>query len=80
MKLLNINAGFDTVDHEILLCHLDATYIIRYSVHIWIASYLSDGTQKLHVNGYISPDLPLKYGVPQGSILGQLLFVSWIIT
>ena len=43
---LNMSAAFDTVDHEILLRRLDATYGIQNGAVIWIASYISDRTKK----------------------------------
>ena len=63
LTLLDMSAAFDTVGHKILLRRLDATYGIRMGALMWIASYLSNRTEKVHVNGYISPH------VPQGSVL-----------
>ena len=50
---------------------------IRNGTLMWIVSYLSDRTEKVHVNGYTSLYVPLKYGVPQGSVLGLLLFIMY---
>ena len=77
LTLLDISAAFDTVDHEILLRRRDATYGIRNGALMWIASYLSGHTEKVHVNGYTSPYVPLKYDVPQNSVLGSLLFIMY---
>ena len=60
-----------------LLRRSDATYGIRNGALMWIPSYLSDRTEKVHVSGYISPYVPLKYGVPQGLVLGPLLFIMY---
>ena len=68
------------MDHEILLCRIGATYTIRNGAFMWIASYLSNHTEKVHVNGYTSPYVPLKYGVPQGSVLGLLLFIGTLVS
>ena len=52
LSLLDMSAAFDTVDHEILLRRLDATYGIQNGALMWIVSYLSDRTEKVHVKGY----------------------------
>ena len=78
LTLLDMSAAFDTVDHEILLRRLDAAYGIRNCAVMWIASYLSDRTEEVHV--YTSPYVPLKFGVPRGSVLGPLLFISTLVS
>ena len=50
LTLMDMSAALDTADHEILLRHLDATYGIWNGTLILIASYLSDRTEKVHVN------------------------------
>ena len=74
LTFLDMSAAFDL---EILLRRLDATFGIRNGAIMWIASYLSDRTEKVHVTGYTSPYVLLKYGVPQGSVLGSLLFIMY---
>ena len=49
LTLLDMSAAFDTVDHEILLRRLIATYAIRNGAFMWITSYLSDRTEKVQV-------------------------------
>ena len=66
-----------TVDHEILVSKLNA-YGIRHEANDWFKSYLSDRTQKRLVNGFLSEDRFISCGVPQGTILGPLLFLLYI--
>ena len=61
------------MDHEILLKKL-AHYGIRGLANDWFKSYLLNRYQFVSINGYESNKLPMKYGVPQGSVLGPLLF------
>ena len=74
---LDLKKAFDTVDHEILVSKLNA-YGIRHGANDWFKSYLSDRTQKSLVNGFLSEDRFISCGVPQGTILGPLLFLLYI--
>ena len=53
-------------------------YGVDSSALDWFSSYLSDHTQKCFVNGALSSSLSYSYGVPQGSIIGPLLFFVYI--
>ena len=66
--------AFDTVDHDILMGKLKY-YGIRGVAYSWFESYLKGRKQYVPINGFNSKDLPISYGVPQGSVLGPLLFL-----
>ena len=74
---VDLQKAFDTVDHEILLSKLDY-YGIRGISNNWFKSYLSNRKQFVSINGYDSGLAEIKYGVPQGSVLGPLLFLLYI--
>ena len=72
--LIDLKKAFDTVDHKILLRKLNA-YGIRGNMLKWFESYLSNRTQYVVFDGEKSDTNSIKCGVPQGSILGLLLFI-----
>ena len=74
LVLLDLSAAFDTVDHRILLHRLQFDFGISGSALNWIESYLSNRTQRIYIDGVLSSNFNLKFGVPQGSCLGPLLF------
>ena len=77
--MLDLSAAFDTIDHDILLERLSLWFGIRGSVLSWFASYLTNRTLSVKVQEYSSSLNNLKYGVPQGSVLGPILF-NWYTT
>ena len=74
---VDLQKAFDTVDHGILLSKMDY-YGIRGLANNWFRSYLTDRQQFTSINGYDSNCSSMKFGVPQGSVLGPLLFLIYI--
>ena len=74
---LDLKKAFDTVNHTILLNKLHH-YGFRGISQSWFRSYLSDRTQVAVINGIESDRQVVQTGVPQGSILGPLLFIIYI--
>ena len=79
LVLLDLSSAFDTIDHPVLLSRLQHHLGINGTILAWFESYLSDRTQCVHINGKSSAPQPLQYGVPQGSVLGPLLFSIYIL-
>ena len=77
LSLLDLSAAFDTLDHAILLRRLESTFGISGLALSWFESYLSDRTQSVVVDGLMSTPTPLVFGVPQGSVLGPVLFTMY---
>jgi len=77
MVLLDLQKAFDTVNHDILVLKLKALGVDEISLQ-WFRSYLSDRKQIVQINGDFSDPCNVECGVPQGSILGPLLFLVYI--
>ena len=77
VALLDLSAAFDTIDHTILLERLERSFGFRGAVLRWFSSYLNGRTQFVCIDGVKSQSCPLVYGVPQGSVLGPVLFTLY---
>lgn len=77
LVLLDLSAAFDTVDHDILLQRLHNEFGVEGSALMWIRSYLQGRRQTVNIQGASSPEVHLSFGVPQGSVLGPLLFTLY---
>ena len=77
LLLLDLSAAFDTINHTVLLKRLNNIYRMDGTVIEWLKSYLSKRKFKVSINGTESSECFLDIGVPQGSILGPLLFILY---
>ena len=74
LLLLDLSAAFDTVDHEILLQRVAKSYGLTSNTAKWLKSYLEHRTFSVHIGGEDSKIMNMLFGVPQGSLLGPVLF------
>ena len=78
LVLLDLSAAFDTVDHPILLDRLNDSFGVTGTAHKWFCSYLNNRKQFVSINGTHSKELTQHCNVPQGSVLGPILFSDYI--
>ena len=77
LTLLDLSVAFDTIDHSFLYDCLYDWFGLDGTVLLWIKSYLSNQKQKIKICDSFSDSVILPFGVPQGSILGPLLFTLY---
>ena len=77
LTLLDLSAAFDTVDHDILLRRLDVSYGLNGPVLGWMRSYLDNRFQSVRCGASLSDPCRVGCGVPQGSVLGSIIFVLY---
>ena len=80
LVLLDLSAAFDTIDHDNSFYILEKYVGIGGSALRLIWSYFCDHTQRVQIDGIMSDFASLLCGVPQGSVLGPILFSSWCDT
>ena len=78
MVLLDLSAAFDTLDHRLLLRRLQQCGVTGAALS-WLESYLQGRKQSIRINDALSSSTDLSIGVPQGSVLGPLLFLCYIL-
>ena len=74
---LDLSKAYDTLDHQILLAKLH-NYGIRGLAHTWFRNYLTEKTQQVKIDYQLSASKSINFGLPQGSILGPLLFLIYL--
>ena len=77
LTLLDLSAAFDTIDHELLEERLKSEFGFSGNVSKWFCSYMSDRKQSVKVNASVSIAKLLNCGIPQGSVLGPLLYILY---
>ena len=77
LVLLDLSAAFDTIDHHLLIDRLSFTFGIHDIALSWFKSYLDGRSQTVTTESLSSQPVTVRYGVPQGSVLGPVLFTLY---
>jgi hypothetical protein len=78
LVLLDLSCAFDTLDHATLIKRMEEYFGITGTALSWIKSYLTDRHQRIHIREATSESVQLETGVPQGSVLGPILFTLYV--
>ena len=78
LSFLDLSAAFDSVNHDTLLQRLQTSYCLGRNVIAWFASYLTGRTHYAQTATSRSISLAVLFGVPQGSVLGPILFLLYV--
>ena len=75
--LLDLSEAFDTIDHTITSSRLRDRFGITATGFAWFESYLVNQSQRIQMHSRLSAEHPVVFGVPQGSVLGPLMFICY---
>ena len=75
--MLDLTAAFNTADHDLLILRLERQFVLRCVVLQWFSSYLSDRSFRVVLGSNSSFVVHLLCSVPQGSVLGPLMFIMY---
>ena len=78
LVMLDLSSAFDTLDQTILLNRLSQLYGVRDAPLSWFTSYFRDRKNRVRIEGTLSDETQVEFGVPQGSVLGPALFAYYI--
>ena len=77
LALLDLLLAFDTVDYDILLNIMNCTFGVTHTALSWFNAYHQSRSQRICINGIVSDQFKLDYGVPQWSCLGPVEFTEY---
>ena len=80
LVLLDLSAAFDTIDHQVSLNRKHQRFGFTDLALKWLASYLADHRQSVHIRSVVSVDSQLRFGVPKESVQGPVLLSMYVST